>query len=456
MTAVLYSIIGFLVVENLVELWLTLRQLKVYETSKKVPKELTDVLKPDVFEKARLYGIDKAHYEIFKTVLCDIFIISFELYCGFIALFWNQALVYTEQIGFLNSKNEIHVSVVFLIMVNIIGIFKELPFSIYSTFVLEEKHGFNKQTPLFFAKDQVKAFFVGQALTLPLVAGIIYIVQIGGEYFFVWLWVFVGVVSLLLITFYPVYIAPLFDKFRPLDQGDLRSSIEELAASLKFPVGQLMVVEGSKRSHHSNAYFTGLWGVRRIVLFDTLLLNKGMEDDSTLADDEKGKGCTNEEVLAVLAHELGHWKLGHMTRNIFIMQIQLLLVFVMFSYLFKFPAMYEAVGFVDNKEPIIIVGFLVILTYILAPFNTVVSFLMTLLSRKYEYQADAFAKQLGFSKDLCKALIKLHVDNLGFPIYDPLYSSWNHSHPTLLQRMARLKDDSEDSYVKEKLTKKMN
>ena len=174
----------------------------------------------------RLYGIDKAQYEIFKTILCDIIIISFELYCGFIALFWNQALIYTEQIGFLNAKNEIHVSVVFLIMVNIIGIFKELPFSIYSTFVLEEKHGFNKQTPMFFAKDQVKAFFVGQALTLPLVAGIIYIVQIGGEYFFVWLWVFVGVVSLLLITFYPVYIAPLFDKFRPLDQGELRSSIE--------------------------------------------------------------------------------------------------------------------------------------------------------------------------------------------------------------------------------------
>lgn len=402
-----------------------------------------------VFFIFRIYGIDKAEFDIFKSFLCDIIIVSVELYCGFIAYLWNEAIVYTGRFQ-LNPANEIHVSCVFLLIVNIIGIFKDLPFSIYSTFVLEEKHGFNKQTVVFFIKDQLKAFVVGQALTIPIVAAIIYIVQIGGEYFFIWLWAFVGVVSMLLITFYPVFIAPLFDKFRPLEEGSLRSSIEELAASLKFPVGQLLVVEGSKRSHHSNAYFTGLWGVKRIVLFDTLLLNKGLPDDSTLADDEKGKGCTNEEVIAVLAHELGHWKLGHMTKNILIIQIQLFLVFMMFSYLFKYAALYEAVGFTNGKQPIII-GFLVILTYVFAPFNTCVSFMMTLLSRKFEYQADSFAKQLGFASDLCKSLIKLHIDNLGFPVYDSWYSSWNHSHPTLLQRMARLKDDSEDQDVKKKL-----
>jgi len=371
------------------------------------------------------------------------------LYCGLIAYLWNEAIIYTGKFQ-LNPANEIHVSCVFLLIVNIIGVFKDIPFSVYSTFVLEEKHGFNKQTVGFFIKDQLKAFVVGQALTIPIVAAIIYIVQIGGPYFFVWLWAFVGVVTMLLITFYPVYIAPLFDKFRPLEEGDLRRSIEELSASLKFPVGQLLVVEGSKRSHHSNAYFTGLWGVKRIVLFDTLLLNKGMSDDTTLAEDEKGKGCTNEEVLAVLAHELGHWKLGHMTKNIAIIQVQLFLVFMMFSYLFKYDALYEAVGFTDGKQPIII-GFLVIIMYVLAPFNTVVSFMMTLLSRKFEYQADAFAKQLGFASDLCKSLIKLHIDNLGFPVYDSWYSIWNHSHPTLLQRMARLNDDSEDQDVKKKL-----
>lgn len=381
--------------------------------------------------------------------MCDIFIVSIELYCGMIAYLWNEAVVYTGRFH-LNPVNEIHVSCVFLLIVNIIGIFKDLPFAIYSTFVLEAKHGFNKQTVAFFIKDQLKAFVVGQALTIPIVAAIVYIVQIGGDYFFVYLWGFICVVSLLLITLYPVYIAPLFDKFRPLEQGELRKSIEELAASLKFPLGQLFIVEGSKRSHHSNAYFTGLFGVKRIVLFDTLLLNKGLPDDSTLDEDEKGKGCTNEEILAVLAHELGHWKLGHLSKNIVIVQLQLFLVFFMFAYLFKFEALYEAVGFTNGKQPII-VGFLVVIMYVLSPFNTVVSFLMTLLSRKFEYEADAFARQLGFSTDLCKSLIKLNIDNLGFPIYDYLYSNWNHSHPTLLQRMARLKDDSEDKNIKQKL-----
>jgi STE24 endopeptidase len=377
--------------------------------------------------------------------------VTLELYTGFIALLWSEAITYTSRIS-LNPHNEIQVSCVFLFIVNFIGVFKDLPFSIYNTFVLEERHGFNKQTAFFFIKDQIKAFVVGQALTIPIVAGIIYIVQIGGDYFFIYLWAFVGVISLVLITFYPVYIAPLFDKFRPLEDGELRSSIEELAASLKFPLGQLFVVEGSKRSHHSNAYFTGLWGVKRIVLFDTLLLNKGLKDDSTLAEDEKGKGCSDEEILAVLAHELGHWKLGHMTKNIIIMQVQMFLIFMMFAYLFKFPALYQAVGFANNTQPII-VGFLVIIMYVLAPFNTAIGFGMTLLSRKYEYQADAFAKQLGFAADLCKSLIKLHIDNLGFPVYDHLYSAWNHSHPTLLQRMARMNDDSVDETVQATLKK---
>lgn len=230
----------------------------------------------------------------------------------------------------------------------------------------------------------------------------------------------------------------------------MRRSIEELAASLNFPLGQLFLVEGSKRSHHSNAYFTGLWGVKRIVLFDTLLLNKGQKDDSELAEDEKGKGCSNEEILAVLAHELGHWKLGHMLKNVVIMQTQLFLIFVLFSYLFKFEPLYLAVGLKEGQMPIII-GFLVIVMYVLAPWNTLISFMMTLLSRRFEYQADAFAKILGFSDDLIKALIKLHIDNLGFPVYDRFYSSWNHSHPTLLQRIARLKDDSEDETVKKSM-----
>ncbi|KAL1378416.1 hypothetical protein pipiens_015602, partial [Culex pipiens pipiens] len=433
----LYSILIFLFLENLVNLYLTRRQIFVYETSKDIPAELRDVMKKETFEKARLYGLDKANYEVFKLLVCDIAISSIELYTGFVAMVWMRAMEVTARVG-LDNGSEIQVSIVFLLLINVIGTFKDMPFKIYSTFVLEEKHGFNKQTPAFFIKDQIKSFLVGQMLSIPIVAAIVYIVQIGGNYFFIWLWAFVGVVSLVLMMVYPVYIAPLFDKFRALEDGELKSSIEQLAASLKFPLGKLFVVEGSKRSAHSNAYFTGLFGAKRIVLFDTLLLNKGLPDDSTLTDDEKGKGCENKEVLAVLAHELGHWKLGHIRKNIIIMQVQMFLIFMAFSQLFKYSPLYQAVGFPPNVQPILI-GFLVIVMYVLAPYNTVISFAMTILSRRFEYQADEFANGLGYSKELGKALVKLHIDNLGFPIYDWMYSAWNHSHPTLLQRLERLK-----------------
>uniref|UniRef100_A0A182QYM0 CAAX prenyl protease n=1 Tax=Anopheles farauti TaxID=69004 RepID=A0A182QYM0_9DIPT len=274
----------------------------------------------ETFEKARVYGLDKAYYAVVKTVLCDIVILQLELYFGFMAMVWARSVQLSESIGF-NPKSEIQVGCLFALLLNIIGLLKDMPFKIYGTFVLEEQHGFNKQTAGFFLKDQIKAFVVGQVLTIPIAAAFIYIVQIGGEYFFIWLWAFVALVSLILITIYPVYIAPIFDKFRPLEDGELKQSIHALANSVKFPLGQLFVVEGSKRSAHSNAYFTGLFGVKRIVLFDTLLVNKGLpEDDPSLTESDKGKGCKNEEVLAVLAHELGHWKLGHVMKNIVIMQ----------------------------------------------------------------------------------------------------------------------------------------
>uniref|UniRef100_A0A336N1B2 CAAX prenyl protease n=2 Tax=Culicoides sonorensis TaxID=179676 RepID=A0A336N1B2_CULSO len=436
-TITLYSIILFLLFENLVELYLTLRQIRVFKTSREVPLRLKTVMTQETFEKARVYGLDKANFSVFKSILCDVVISTFELYIGFVAILWYESIKITNSVG-MNGKNEIVVSIVFLLLTNTIGVFKEMPFKIYSVFVLEAKHGFNKQTPGFFIKDQIKAFLVSNLISIPIVSAIVYIVKIGGPYFFIYLWGFVGVVSLLLITIYPVYIAPLFDKFRPLEDGPLRKSIEDLAAKLKFPLGQLFVVEGSKRSAHSNAYFTGLFGVKRIVLFDTLLMNKGLKDDSTLTEEEKGKGCSDAEVLAVLGHELGHWKLGHVTKNIIIMQVQLFLIFVVFSYLFTLSPLYEAVGFHDGTMPIL-VGFLVIVMYVLAPYNFVISIAMTILSRRFEYQADEFAQKLGYAEDLGNSLIKLHIDNLGFPVYDEWYSAWNHSHPTLLQRLERLK-----------------
>lgn len=392
----------------------------------------------ETFHKARKYGLDQEKFGIFKAIVADVGLLCLELYIGLIAVIWKLSIQVVDKLNW-DSSNEIIVSCVFVLISNVLSTFKSLPFKIYKIFVLEETHGFNKQTAGFFIWDQIKSFLVTQVLMIPITAAIIFIVQRGGDNFFIWLWIFTGIISLVLLTIYPIFIAPLFDKYTPLEKGPLRQSIEDLAASLKFPLTKLFVVEGSKRSSHSNAYFYGLWNSKRIVLFDTLLLNKGKSDESELSDDEKGKGCTDEEVLAVLGHELGHWKLGHVTKNIIIMQIHLFLMFLVFGNVFKYPPFYVAMGFQPGTRPIL-VGLLIVFTYVLAPYNALMNFAMTILSRRFEYQADEFAFQLGFAEQLGQALIKLNVDNLGFPVYDWLYSTWNHSHPTLLQRMGRLQE----------------
>lgn len=436
--AVLYGILTVLIVENLIEAYISLRQVKVYKTALQIPNELKDSMTEETFHKARKYGLDTELFGIYKMILLDVAITGFELYFGVMAKFW-QISVETAEMLRLDADNEITVSAVFVVIAGLASFVKEMPFKVYKTFVLEERHGFNKQTGGFFIWDQIKGLLVGQVIAVPITAAIVYIVKIGGDKFFIWLWLFTGIVTLLLLTIYPIFIAPLFDKYTPLEQGTLRTRIEELAASLNFPLTKLYVVEGSKRSAHSNAYFYGLWNSKRIVLFDTLLLNKGKPDDSELKEEEKGKGCTEDEVIAVLGHELGHWKLGHVTKNIVIMQIHLLFMFVVFAKCFEYGPFYEAIGFASGTRPIV-VGMLLVFTYVMAPYNAVVNFLMTMLSRRFEYQADEFAQQLGHSKKLRSALIKLNIDNLGFPVYDWLYSVWSHSHPTILQRMKRLEE----------------
>ncbi len=177
-----------------------------------------------------------------------------------------------------------------------------LPWNIYYTFVLEEKHGFNKQTFGFFIKDNIKKFIVTILLTLPILALLIYIIKIGGDYFFVYAWLFTTIVALFLITIYADYIAPLFDKYTPLPEGELRTRIEELAKSLTFPLYKLYVVEGSKRSVHSNAYMYGFHKAKRIVLFDTLIegykpvdAEKKEEENKEKAKDEQENAAENNQ-----------------------------------------------------------------------------------------------------------------------------------------------------------------
>lgn len=377
----------------------------------------------ETFDKARSYSLDKNRFGFFKDVF-GIFLTTVVLYYGIMAEIWK----YADSFQYVDG--ELLISCVWLVLFTTASTLIDLPITIYYTFVLEEKYGFNKQTWSFFIVDKIKGFVLNLVLSLPLSALAIFIVKYGGDLFFIWLWIVVGVVVLLILTIYPSYIAPLFDKYTPLPEGELRTEIEKLASNLHFPLGQLYIVEGSKRSAHSNAYFYGLFKTKRIVLFDTLL-----------AKPESG-GCSNEEVLAVLSHELGHWSHGHVIKNLIIMQINLFLMFTAFSFMFRYAPLYEAVGFPAGLQPVL-VGLLVVMQYVMMPYNALLSFLLTCLSRHFEFQADQFAIKLGKAEPLKRALIQLNKDNLGFPVYDKLFSAWHHSHPPLLERIEVLKRKSD-------------
>ncbi|XP_023561978.1 CAAX prenyl protease 1 homolog isoform X3 [Octodon degus] len=391
------------------ETFLAQRQRRIYKTTTHVPPELEQIMDSETFEKSRLYQLDKSTFSFWSGLYSEAegtFILLF----GGIPYLWRLSGRFCGYIGF-GPEYEITQSLVFLLLATLFSALTGLPWSLYNTFVIEEKHGFNHQV---------------------------------------------------LVTIYADYIAPLFDKFTPLPEGKLKQEIEVMAKNIDFPLTKVYVVEGSKRSSHSNAYFYGFFKNKRIVLFDTLLeeysvLNKGIQEESGMephndgeGDSEeikvkiknKKQGCKNEEVLAVLGHELGHWKLGHTVKNIIISQTNSFLCFFLFAVLIGRKELFAAFGFYDSQPTLI--GLLIIFQFIFSPYNEVLSFCLTVLSRRFEFQADAFARKLGKAKDLYSALIKLNKDNLGFPVSDWLFSMWHYSHPPLLERLQALKNTKQD------------
>lgn len=462
-TFIKVSVLAFIWVTYLWDEYLSYRQYLVYKRTTSVPPQLAGVMDQTSLIKSRDYSLDKNKF-------------------GFVHGIWEQllttAIIYFDGTYYLwtfakhalglvtvEYRTEIMTTLAFTFLGSIISEVISLPWTIYSNFVLEEKHGFNKYTARFFAVDKIKKFVIGQLIALPLLAAFVKIMMIGGDYFFVYLWIFLLVVSMLLLTIYPDFIAPLFDKFVPLSEGPLKTEIEALAESVEFPLTNIYVVEGSKRSSHSNAYFFGFYKNKRIVLFDTLIENyvasdttekkeekegeestseatsESTSDGRTSEDEPKkkendGKGCKNSEIVAILAHELGHWKHCHMWKNLFIVEVNLLLCFSVFATLYKNTHIYAAFGFTDERP--LFIGLLIIFQFIFLPYNELLSFLVICFSRQMEYQADQFAKSLRKAADLRSALVKIYKDNLSFPVYDSLYSQWKHSHPTLIQRIDAL------------------
>ncbi|XAR54027.1 Ste24 endopeptidase [Bertholletia excelsa] len=405
------AVVGFMILMYFFETYLDLRQHAALKLPT-LPRTLVGVISQEKFEKSRAYSLDKSHFHFvheFVTILMD----SAILFFGVLPWFWKRSGDFLAYVG-LSAENEIVHTLAFLAGVMLWSQVTDLPFSLYSTFVIEARHGFNKQTIWLFFRDMIK--------------GIILAIIIGAycPYLAIYLWGFMLVLSLVMMTLYPILIAPLFNKFTPLTEGELRLKIENLASSLKFPLKKLFVVDGSTRSSHSNAYMYGFFKNKRIVLYDTLI-----------------QQCKNEEeVVAVIAHELGHWKLNHTVYSFIAVQILTFLQFGGYTLVRNSRDLFQSFGF--DTQPVLI-G-LIIFQHTVIPLQHLVSFGLNLVSRSFEFQADAFAKKLGYGSALRAGLVKLQEENLSAMNTDPWYSAYHYSHPPLVERLAALdeQDKKED------------
>jgi STE24 endopeptidase len=295
--------------------------------------------------------------------------------------------------------------------------FLSIPQSIYTTFVVEERFGFNKTTPKTFLIDMLKGAVVGSIIGLPLIYGILWIMQALGTFWWVYAWGFMTVFQLFIIWAYPNFIAPLFNKFSPLEEGETKNKILELLKRTHFESDGLFVMDASTRSSHGNAYFTGFGKTKRIVFFDNLL--------KTLAP---------AEVEAVLAHELGHFKKKHIIKGLIKGIVMSFIGFAILGWLKTWVPFYYGHGVeaVTNHTALLLFVMVSgVYTFWITP-------LMALSSRKFEFEADEFAAKHAQAEDLIHALVKLYKDNASTLTPDPIYSAYYHSHPPALIRVQHL------------------
>lgn len=427
----LLAFLAFAITVYIFETYLEVRQHVLYKIEKK-PKELEHVSQEE-FSKAQAYNHDKSFFGFVVGFWQTLKALAMVWY-GALPALWYVALQAIEHLGYDASYEKTH-TVAFFIIQTFLETFLDLPISWYKIFVIEAKHGFNKQTFSLFVTDNIKSLVLSFIIGSPLLALFILVVHVSGASFYIYATVFLFVVQIIAVMIYPTFIQPLFNKVEPLPEGSLRTKIEALAASIHFPLTQLYTIDGSKRSSHSNAYMYGFFKSKRIVIFDTLI-----------------QQCADEiEVVAVLAHELGHWKLNHTVKNLILSQFQTLAMFAVFSQFINNDALYRDFGFGNIKGmnhsaefnyPVFI-GFTLFM-FVYSPASHVLNFLSHILSRKFEFEADAFAKKLNYAAELSRALIILQKENKSTMIPDPWYSAYHYSHPPILERLKALEDNKKN------------
>lgn len=428
-------ITGLTIAQFAFENYLSYRQYQVLKKTSP-PPSLKAEISQETFNKSQEYSRAKARFGFFTRgfgLVQNLLTIKYDI----IPKLWNASGFVMQKLAPILPKamsGIITQSYFFMHVTLVSQLLFSLPLEYYSQFVLEEKYGFNKLTIGLWITDTIKSLLLSMTFGPAIAVGFLKIIDYYGDSFIFYTCGFVLFVQLVGMTIFPLFIQPLFNKFSPLEDGELKTAIEKLASEQEFPLTKLYVIDGSKRSSHSNAYFTGLPWSKQIVLYDTLINHS-----------------TVDETVAVLAHEIGHWKLSHLPQLLVFSQTHVFLCFLVFSGFIKNSSLFKSFGFF-NVQPTII-GF-TLFSDIFSPFECLSQFALNLLTRKNEYQADAYAKKFGYSEDLARALIKLLSENLSAMDADWLYSSYHHSHPILAERLNAIGYVSKEKIAPEPVDKK--
>jgi STE24 endopeptidase len=404
--------LAFFTAQLAVETALLLLNLRHVSRSRGVPPALAGRVPEETAERSRAYTLANGLFALVQGLSAAALTLVV-LFSGLLPAL-DRALVTR---GFQGA----HLFVVYLVVLAVASDVVSIPFSVWHTFVLEARFGFNRTTPRLWVMDRVKGLVLQLALGVPLLYAVFAFMRFTGALWWLWLFGFLVLVQVLLLWAYPVLIAPLFNRFRPLPEGDLRTRLEQLAVDAGFRNRGLFVMDASRRSGHSNAYFTGLLRPR-IVLFDTLVAKMSVD-----------------EAASVLAHEIGHYRAHHVHRRLAVSLAGTLVVLYVLSRLVAWPPMYAAFGF-DRPS---LHAALALASICGGSFVFWLSPLAARLSRRHEYEADRFAVRLARAPTaLASALVTLNGENLSNLHPHPWYSAWHYSHPVLVERLAAIEAEA--------------
>jgi len=404
------TFISLLIATTFVRIWLGRRHIAHVQSHRnQVPQAFSENIALEAHQKAADYSADKTKLALLEATVQAVLLAALTIGGGlqWIDDAWRNLIV----------DHEIARGALVIVSAMLVSSLIDLPFEYYKTFVVDEKFGFNKMTPAMFFSDLVKQSVVGIILGAPILFAALWLMQGAGQYWWLYLWIIWSAFNLIMLAVYPTFIAPFFNKFTPLEDQALKQRIESLLTKCGFKSQGLFVMDGSARSSHGNAYFTGFGASKRVVFFDTLL-------DRLNAD----------EIEAVLAHELGHFKHHHVIKRIAMMFFVSFLGLALLGWLMNQDWFYMGLGVSEASNHMALVLFLLVspvFLFILRP-------IMASYSRKNEFEADSYAAQHANAKYLIEALVKLYRDNASTLTPDPLHSAFYDSHPPASIRISKL------------------